>query len=115
MKRMDVRALLIGAAFVGTAAIGGCATSAAAQDQPAAQPPAAAAPAAADASAQTKALFETQCSNCHELRIATGQRKTEDEWATTVYNMLAKGAPITQEQADEIIAYLAKNYGPDSK
>jgi mono/diheme cytochrome c family protein len=108
MKRPSAIALFVGAAVIGAGALWTATTSAAAQPAPAAPP------AEADAAARTKAIFEAQCSNCHELRIVTGQRKTEEEWATTVDAMVAKGAPVTPEQADEIIAYLAKYYGPNS-
>lgn len=58
----------------------------------------------------TKELFETACSNCHDLSVVTGQRKTPADWGTTMDNMLAHGAPITEEQANQILEYLGKHY-----
>ena len=57
-------------------------------------------------------LFETSCSNCHDLAVITGQRKSRDDWGVTLGNMMARGAPITEEQAYQILDYLAKTY-PD--
>lgn len=79
---------------------------------------AAATPAPAPAAGQAdpgKAVFESVCSNCHELAIATDQRKSRADWADTVDKMIGHGAPLTSEQAAQVVDYLAKHYGPDSK
>lgn len=77
---------------------------------PAAKPAPAASRAPAGAPDPARDLFETTCSNCHDLSVITGQRKSAPDWATTMDNMLAKGAPITDEQATQILAYLNKTY-----
>jgi cytochrome c5 len=96
-----------------------CAGFPAASQVPAAPPaqapapsPAAPAPSAAAAApgGETLTLMQTVCANCHELSVVTDQRKSRDEWNTTVNTMIAHGAPLTDAQADEIVAYLAKNY-----
>ena len=62
-----------------------------------------------------KAVFESVCSNCHELSIATDQRKTRADWGETVDRMIGHGAPLSSDQAAQVVDYLTKTYGPDSK
>jgi cytochrome c5 len=62
-----------------------------------------------------KALFETVCSNCHELNVTTDQRKSRADWQATVDKMIAHGAPMTSDQAAQITDYLAKTYSLSSK
>lgn len=57
-----------------------------------------------------KALFESVCSNCHEINVTTDQRKSRADWQATVDRMVGHGAPITGEQAVQITDYLAKTY-----
>ena len=83
--------------------------------QPARAQAPAPAPAAAPATPQPDAvrvLFETTCSNCHDLSVITGQRKSREDWTVTMENMMVKGAPITDDQARQILEYLVKTY-PD--
>jgi competence protein ComEA len=60
----------------------------------------------------TKALLERACTQCHEITAATGQRNTKDRWAEIVDDMVDRGAEISDSQIEQIIGYLAKNYGP---
>ena len=76
---------------------------------------AAATPAAlASEAEQGKALVQTLCSNCHDVGVVRGPRKTLDEWNETINRMIGHGAPLTEEQADQIVNYLAKFQGPNS-
>jgi len=59
-----------------------------------------------------KEVFANVCSGCHALDVATNQKKPRAGWQATVDSMVAKGAPASKEQADAIVSYLAKNYGP---
>lgn len=62
--------------------------------------------------ADSKALFEKKCSSCHKADRATSKQKTAAEWTDTVMRMKNKnGAPVSDEEAQQIIDYLAKNYG----
>lgn len=57
-------------------------------------------------------LFESKCSICHASQKAKSKKKTRDEWEATVMRMKnVNGAPVSDEAAQIIIAYLAKNYG----
>jgi competence ComEA-like helix-hairpin-helix protein len=58
-----------------------------------------------------KEVFAKICSGCHELDLATGQKKTKDQWKETVDRMVGYGAEITKEQIDQIVNYLAANFG----
>lgn len=62
--------------------------------------------------AESKVLFEKKCSACHSVRKATGQKKSQPEWTDTVMRMKNKnGAPVNDDEAKNIIEYLAKSYG----
>jgi competence protein ComEA len=55
------------------------------------------------------------CTACHgparfrRLRLAAGN------WSDTVDDMVDRGAQATPEQIEAIVAYLAANFGPESK
>ncbi|HZV18300.1 MAG TPA: hypothetical protein VFF84_06365 [Sphingobium sp.] len=59
-----------------------------------------------------KTLFELNCASCHELSIATSERKTPGEWSATVVKMISYGAPIAEADQPLIIDYLSTNYAP---
>ncbi len=61
-----------------------------------------------------KALMVTQCTNCHTLEKIVTQRRTAEEWADTVYDMIGRGAMIFVEEADAIANYLGKSLGPEA-
>ena len=52
-------------------------------------------------------LFESRCSECHELRSPGDQALTAEEWRTTIERMVAKdNANISADEAERIIAYV---------
>jgi hypothetical protein len=53
------------------------------------------------------ALVEERCSVCHNLDRVNNATKTADEWATTVDNMISKGAQLDDAERDAVISYLA--------
>jgi mono/diheme cytochrome c family protein len=57
------------------------------------------------------ALFEQKCSICHSTNRPKSEHKTASEWAATVESMRKKGCPLTDEEAQVIVDYLAQNYG----
>jgi len=60
-----------------------------------------------------KALFESKCGLCHGLDRPKSKNKSEDAWRKTVVRMKdSHGCDITSEEAEQIIIYLAKEYGP---
>jgi competence ComEA-like helix-hairpin-helix protein len=63
-----------------------------------------------------KEVAQKNCLSCHNARVATSKRGTEDDWATTVSQMIARGANISDDDADTIVQYMATHFGPeDSK
>ena len=61
-----------------------------------------------------KDLMVTQCTNCHGLEKIVTQRRTVEEWADTVYDMIGRGAQIFVEEADAIAKYLGESFGPEA-
>jgi DNA uptake protein ComE-like DNA-binding protein len=59
-----------------------------------------------------KALVVAQCSTCHELKGTVQLRRSKQEWEAIVLDMAARGAPLSVEEADAIIAYLSKVFSP---
>lgn len=55
-----------------------------------------------------KALVVAQCSTCHELKGTVQLRQSKQQWEAVVLDMAARGAALTVEEADAIIAYLGK-------
>jgi competence protein ComEA len=55
------------------------------------------------------ALFKV-CNNCHGPESVLGQLKTHDEWRKTLDEMANNGAQGSDEEWNQILAYLDKNY-----
>jgi competence protein ComEA len=51
------------------------------------------------------------CGQCHAADILLGVGKSRDGWAATVDDMVAKGASGSDEELQDIVAYLSKNFG----
>jgi len=47
---------------------------------------------------------------CHNLQKTVVSRKTPKEWEKTVYDMVARGAQIFPDEAEQIIKYLSKSF-----
>jgi putative heme-binding domain-containing protein len=60
-----------------------------------------------------QADFQRICSSCHGVAMATSQRMTRAEWMGVVNDMVSRGAQGTQDQLNNIVTYLAANYGKD--
>jgi cytochrome c5 len=58
-----------------------------------------------------KQVFEEVCGACHDPAVSTAQVKSRDDWQATVSRMATEGAPLTDEQVAQVVAFLAKNYG----
>jgi competence protein ComEA len=55
------------------------------------------------------ALFKV-CRDCHGPESAVGQLKTHDEWSKTLDEMAANGAQGTDEEWNQILEYLDRNF-----
>jgi putative heme-binding domain-containing protein len=60
-----------------------------------------------------KADFQRICSSCHSVSMATTQRMTQAEWMGVVNDMVSRGAQGTQDELNNVVTYLAANYGKD--
>jgi hypothetical protein len=58
-----------------------------------------------------KAFVAQRCSSCHELDGMIQLREPKQEWQALVYDMVARGAPLTVEEADQTVAYLSEAFG----
>lgn len=65
--------------------------------------------------AEGKAIFEANCSSCHEIGDATSHRKDLAGWQETIAKMVSYGAPVAVEDQQRIAAYLAATYPAPSK
>ena len=82
--------------------------------------PVASAPAAPAKVAPTKLpdgpgaqLVMGRCLICHTEQYVLQQRLTEGQWAKTVGKMKGWGAPVSDEEAAQLTAYLAASFGTD--
>jgi cytochrome c5 len=61
-----------------------------------------------------KSLADQGCVFCHSADMATQQHLTEKQWTAEVTKMTSWGADVPADKRDELIAYLVKNFGPES-
>ena len=62
-----------------------------------------------------KAVTEKMCMPCHGLENVVKARLTKDRWAKEVDDMVARGATGTDDEIEQVINYLAANFGPSMK
>lgn len=58
-----------------------------------------------------KAIVTKSCQSCHELGMVTEVRHTAKEWGSVIERMRANGAELSEDDAKQAQAYLAKVYG----
>jgi len=51
------------------------------------------------------------CGQCHAVDVLQGLGKSREGWSATVDDMVAKGASGSDEELQQIIEYLARNFG----
>ena len=73
------------------------------------------APSASVEDAEGKAIFEANCSSCHEIGDVTSHRKDLAGWKEIIAKMISYGAPVAVEDQQRIAAYLAATYPAPSK
>ena len=59
-----------------------------------------------------KALVERICSGCHGVGVFTDNRNTKERWGAVVDDMVSRGAEGTDEEINQVVEYLSKNFGP---
>ncbi len=58
-----------------------------------------------------KELVEARCSACHGLEKITAEKRSKDEWANTVKNMVDRGLAATPEEIQTMTSYLSAQFG----
>jgi competence protein ComEA len=59
-----------------------------------------------------KPIVQQKCVICHNLTVVTSKHASQKEWDQVVNQMVSRGADLSDEEIDTVIAYLSKNYGP---
>ena len=54
----------------------------------------------------------TSCVGCHDMAIITASHFDSAKWSETVDQMVSKGAQVSDEDYDPLVAYLTATYGP---
>lgn len=65
--------------------------------------------------AKGKDLIDSICFWCHEPELMRPKRLDKDEWSELIRPMVYEGAPVTDDEFEMIVEYLAKTFGPEKK
>jgi competence protein ComEA len=57
-----------------------------------------------------KATVEKMCTPCHGLENVIRARMTKERWGKVVDDMVSRGAEGTDDEVDQVIAYLAASF-----
>jgi mono/diheme cytochrome c family protein len=63
---------------------------------------------------RSRVLFVDICSFCHTVERISEQALTREEWREETKGMISEGAPVSDEEYEMLLDYLAKNFGPRS-
>ncbi|MBN2007367.1 MAG: hypothetical protein JXA21_28730 [Anaerolineae bacterium] len=55
-------------------------------------------------------LLQDRCTPCHSLNTVEREKLTQEQWQQTVADMVRKGAVLSEEEQQTLIAYLAETY-----
>ena len=55
------------------------------------------------------------CSQCHVLTRITDSDLNAEEWEFTLYDMIARGAPLHETDLENVRRYLIENFATDEK
>ena len=58
-----------------------------------------------------KKIIETRCNMCHDVQTVIGTRRAKTAWQEVMDAMLIRGARVTDEEIDVMVAYLTKYFG----
>lgn len=59
-------------------------------------------------------LIQTRCLSCHDMTLITAQRKSADEWITTIGVMTDRGAQLTPDEMQIVEDYLIQYLSSDA-
>jgi hypothetical protein len=60
-----------------------------------------------------QAKVKATCTACHKVARITEQHFTRQQWSSEFEKMEGLGAVIPDEDRNAMLAYLAKNFGPE--
>jgi len=63
--------------------------------------------------APERALVVRACAACHAPELVVAKRHTADEWDDIIAKMVDRGAIANEDEQQQILAYLARFYGPE--
>ena len=63
--------------------------------------------------AKGKDLIDSVCFWCHEPELMETKHLTKKLWGDLIRGMVYEGAPVTDDEFQMIVEWLAKNYGPE--
>ncbi len=55
------------------------------------------------------------CSQCHVLTRITDNDLNAEEWEFTLYDMIARGAPLHEADLESVRRYLIENFATDER
>lgn len=64
---------------------------------------------------KARELVLDACTACHTLDRVKIQRLDRDEWRGEIAGMLSEGVPLTEDEIDLVVDYLARHFGPDNR
>lgn len=59
-----------------------------------------------------KTIVASACMQCHTAERITSAARSLENWKNIVSDMISNGAEVKPEEADKVVQYLAKNFGP---
>ena len=105
---MSKRSVIIALVVVGVVLLGLAVACGGGADEPSAPPPTE----ESTGDLGGEELVESRCTRCHGLETVTGAAKPPQQWESTVDRMIAKGAELTDAEAQVLVDYLSETYGP---
>jgi len=55
-----------------------------------------------------RALLESRCTSCHEVKTVIAMKKTRRQWHGVIVDMRRTGAKVSDAEAAAIVNYLSK-------
>ena len=57
-------------------------------------------------------IVAVSCTQCHSAAGFTALRQGRAAWKHQVYDMIERGAQVSPDEIETVVAYLARNFGP---
>ena len=68
-------------------------------------------PATGGSVADGQTLLNQRCTRCHSLTRVINAKHSEAQWSQIVSQMVRRGAQLSGDEENVLVAYLAKTYG----